>query len=59
MEQVKITQERSSIGVSPTHKKTLLALGLKKKGQVRTHKFTPQIAGMVHQVRYLLKIEKA
>ncbi len=59
MEQVKVTQTRSSIGISPTHKKTLIALGLKKKGQTKAHSLTPQIAGMIDQVKYLLTVEKA
>lgn len=59
MEQVKVTQARSSIGISPTHKKTLLALGLRKKGQTRAHTLTPQVAGMIDQVKYLLTVEKA
>ncbi|MCG6142028.1 50S ribosomal protein L30 [Leptospira mtsangambouensis] len=58
MEEVIVTQERSSIGIIPVHKKTLIALGLKKKGQSKKHKMTPQLKGMLQQVGYLLKVEK-
>ncbi|EMY61376.1 50S ribosomal protein L30 [Leptospira levettii] len=58
MEEVIVTQERSSIGIIPMHKKTLIALGLKKKGQSKKHKMTPQLKGMLRQVGYLLKVEK-
>ncbi|XDD44986.1 50S ribosomal protein L30 [Leptospira sp. WS39.C2] len=58
MEEVIVTQERSSIGIIPMHKKTLVALGLKKKGQSKKHKMTPQLKGMLRQVGYLLKVEK-
>ncbi|EMY69635.1 50S ribosomal protein L30 [Leptospira vanthielii] len=58
MEDVIVTQEKSSIGIIPTHKKTLIALGLKKKGQSKKHKMTPQLKGMLRQVGYLLKVEK-
>ncbi|MCG6144853.1 MULTISPECIES: 50S ribosomal protein L30 [Leptospira] len=58
MEEVIVTQERSSIGIIPVHKKTLIALGLKKKGQSKKHKMTPQLKGMLRQVGYLLKVEK-
>ncbi|PKA21911.1 50S ribosomal protein L30, partial [Leptospira sp. mixed culture ATI2-C-A1] len=50
MEEVIVTQERSSIGIIPMHKKTLIALGLKKKGQSKKHKMTPQLKGMLRQV---------
>ncbi|EOQ97854.1 ribosomal protein L30 [Leptospira wolbachii serovar Codice str. CDC] len=58
MEDVIVTQEKSSIGIIPVHKKTLIALGLKKKGQSKKHKMTPQLKGMLRQVGYLLKVEK-
>ncbi|MCZ8158120.1 MAG: 50S ribosomal protein L30 [Leptospira sp.] len=58
MEEVLVTQEKSSIGIIPTHKKTLIALGLKKKGQTRKHKMSPQLKGMLRQVGYLLKVDK-
>ncbi|MCB1156398.1 MAG: 50S ribosomal protein L30 [Leptospiraceae bacterium] len=59
MEEIKITQIKSSIGINPIHKKTLAALGLRKTGSSRVHKMNPQVKGMVNQVKYLLKVEKA
>lgn len=58
MEEVKITQVKSSIGTRPEHRRTLIALGLKKIGSSRTHKKTPQLIGMLRNVGYLVKIEK-
>jgi large subunit ribosomal protein L30 len=39
-------------------KKTLLALGLKKIGQVVEHEDTPNIIGMVNKVKHLVSIIK-
>jgi large subunit ribosomal protein L30 len=58
MEIYKLTQFKSSIGIKPTHKKTLIALGLRKIGSSRVHSMTPSIKGMFDQVRYLVKAEK-
>ncbi|MBE7411940.1 MAG: 50S ribosomal protein L30 [Leptospiraceae bacterium] len=58
MEEIKITQVKSSIGTIPEHRKTLKALGLKKIGQVRVHKQNPAVLGMIKAVEYLLKVEK-
>lgn len=58
MDQIKITQVKSSIGTIPEHRKTLKALGLSKIGQTRTHKKNPSVLGMIKCVEYLLKVEK-
>lgn len=55
---VKVTQIKSSIGVIPKHKKTLIALGLNKIGRTKIHNDNPVMNGMIDQVRYLLKIER-
>jgi large subunit ribosomal protein L30 len=39
-------------------KKTLLALGLKKIGQVVEHEDSPSIIGMVNKVKHLVSIIK-
>ena len=39
-------------------KKTLLALGLKKIGQVVEHEDTPNILGMLKKVEHLVSVEK-
>jgi large subunit ribosomal protein L30 len=58
MEEVVITQSKSSIGANPSHRKTLIALGLKKKGASRKHKVTPQLKGMIRSVNHLITVEK-
>ncbi|MCC5814108.1 MAG: 50S ribosomal protein L30 [Leptospira sp.] len=58
MEEVIVTQSKSSIGSNPAHRKTLIALGLKKKGAKRKHKVTPQLQGMIRSVNHLVTVEK-
>ncbi|MCG6194488.1 50S ribosomal protein L30 [Leptospira sp. FAT2] len=59
MENIVVTQVKSSIGVKKEHKLTLHALGLRKTGQQRKHKVSPQLQGMLDSVRHLIKVEKA
>ena len=56
---VKITQERSKIRCIEKHKRTLAALGLRRVRHSVIHEDTPQILGMVQQVRYLVRMEPA
>src|SRR6266576_6785727 len=56
---VKITQERSKIRCIERHKRTLVALGLRRINHSVVHEDTPQIRGMVELVRYLVRIEPA
>lgn len=58
MGQVKIKQIKSQIGSIPRHKKTLIALGLKKIGSEKIHKDTPQLRGMLRNVRHLIEVEE-
>jgi large subunit ribosomal protein L30 len=53
----KITQVRSAIGQSGRHRGTLRALGLGKIGRSAEHKDSPQLQGMLRQVRHLVTIE--
>ena len=39
-------------------KKTLLALGLKKIGQIVEHQDTPNILGMINKVKHLVTVIK-
>ena len=55
--QAKITQVRSGIGQSDRHLGTLRALGLGKIGRSADHKDSPQLQGMLRQVRHLVTIE--
>ena len=59
MPHIKITQERSKIRCLKKHKRTLVALGLRRINHSVVHADTPQIRGMVHQVRYLVRVEPA
>jgi len=54
---IKVTLVRSPLHRAPDHRATLRALGLRKIGATRTHKFTPVIRGMVRKVGYMLNIE--
>lgn len=57
MAKIKITQVRSKINRPVDQKATLVALGLKKIGQVVEHENTPQIEGMVNKIKHLISIE--
>jgi large subunit ribosomal protein L30 len=56
---LKITQVRSQIGQSERHRGTLRALGLGRIGRSAEHQESPQLAGMLRQVRHLVKVEDA
>ena len=57
MSDFKITQVRSGIGQSDRHLGTLRALGLGKIGRSAEHKDSPQLQGMLRQVRHLVTVE--
>lgn len=54
---MKITLERSLIGVKKDQRATVRALGLRKRGDSREVADTPDVRGMIHKVAYLLSIE--
>ena len=58
MAKIKIKKTRSEIKRPGDQKKTLLALGLKKIGQVVEHEDTPNIIGMVNKVKHLVSVVK-
>ena len=58
MSQLKVTQVKSVIGSLGNHKKTVRALGLKRIRDSRIHEDTPQIRGMVQNVRHLVFVEE-
>ena len=53
-----ITYVRSVIGQKPDAKKTVRALGLRRLNQTVQHDDSPQLRGMVHKVRHLVKVEE-
>jgi len=53
-----VTQTRSSIGRSDKQKATLDGLGLRGIGQSREHALSPQVAGMIQKIDFLVKVEE-
>jgi len=58
MSPLKVTQVKSVIGSKQDHKRTVRALGLKRIQDSRVHEDTPQIRGMLHKVRHLVRVEE-
>ena len=58
MAKIKIKKIRSEIKKPGDQKKTLLALGLKKIGQVVEHEDTTNILGMINKVKHLVSVVK-
>ncbi|MBN2808654.1 MAG: 50S ribosomal protein L30 [Deltaproteobacteria bacterium] len=58
MSTLKITLKKSCAGRLEKHKRTALALGLRRIHQSVTVTETPQIVGMVNKISYMLDIEK-
>jgi large subunit ribosomal protein L30 len=52
-----ITQVRSQVGQSERHRGTLRALGLGKIGRSAEHKDSPELQGMLRQVRHLVRVD--
>ncbi len=55
---LRITLVRSTIGCLPAHRKTVIALGLRRLGAVVEKAATPSVLGMVRTVSHLLKVEE-
>ena len=58
MSKIKVTWVRSTINRTKKHKQTVRALGLHRLHESVVHEATPQILGMVVQVKYLLRVEE-
>lgn len=58
MKQIKVTQKKSLIGRMREHRRTMKALGLRRINHSVIHDDSPQIRGMIHQVRYLVDVEE-
>jgi large subunit ribosomal protein L30 len=56
---IRITQVRSLIGSTQKMYKTMEALGFRRTYQTIEKADTPQIRGMLHQVRHLVRVEEA
>ncbi len=57
-DKLKITLVKSPIGAVPKHKKTVVALGLKKLNKSVEMPDNAAVRGMVQQVRHLVKVEE-
>jgi large subunit ribosomal protein L30 len=58
MAHLKVTQIRSKIGTKQNHRETLRSLGLKRISDTVVKEDRPEIRGMVHTVRHLVKVEE-
>ena len=56
---LRVTQVKSRNGSDSRQLATLRSLGLRRIGHTVEHTPTPQIQGMVHDVRHLVKVEEA
>ena len=54
---LKITQVRSAIGLPPSHRATLRALGLRRIRHTVEHDDTATIRGMVAKVPYAVEVK--
>ena len=59
MKKVEITWVKSQSGTKEPHRRTLRALGLRRLNHTVEKEWTPQIAGMVNAVSYMVKVEDA
>lgn len=58
MAKIKITQVKSSIKTTKHQKAILESLGLHRMQQCVEHEDTPNIMGMVHKMKHLLRVEE-
>ena len=54
---VTVKQIASVLGRGPGQKETLVGLGLRRVGAVRTLEDTPSVRGMIRKVAHLIKVE--
>ncbi len=59
MAKILIKQVKSRINRPERQKRTLDALGLRKMNQVVEKEATPQVLGMINQVRHLVEVTNA
>ena len=55
---LEITQVRSGIGRPTKHRRTLRALGIRRHQQSVVHDDSPQIRGMIEQVKHLVSVQE-
>ena len=54
---LRITQIKSLIGSQPKHKRTMKAIGFRRHQETLIKEDTPQLRGMLRQVRHLVRVE--
>ncbi len=59
MSRLLITQTRSAIGSTESHRGTLRALGLGRIGKARTHEDSPSLQTQIRKVAKLVTVEDA
>ena len=58
MSPLTVTQVRSKNGANQRQRDTLRSLGLRRIGHTVEHDDNPQMRGMLHAVRHLVKVEE-
>ncbi|MDH3499130.1 MAG: 50S ribosomal protein L30 [Acidimicrobiia bacterium] len=53
-----VTLVKSTIGQKPKARATVRSLGLRKLHQTVQHNDTPDVRGMLHRVRHLIRVEE-
>lgn len=56
---LKVTLTGSYIGAKEPQKRTLRALGLRKRDDARVHDPSPAVLGMIEAVKHLVSVEPA
>ncbi len=59
MSTLKVTQHKSRNGCDKSQLDTLRSLGLRRINHTVEHSDTPQIRGMLHKVRHLVKVHES
>lgn len=59
MSEIKIKLVHSYIGCNPTQKKTLVALGLRRREMVKTFKDNAAVRGMIARVSHLVEVSES
>lgn len=55
---LRITQVKSSIGRHKSHQSCLIGLGIRRLNHTVEVSETPEIAGMIRKISYMLRVEK-